>query len=160
VTSEGSRTPSAVIADSLIVPTPRHSLGMPNQDDHPRTAGPAPKARALQRRGTVRIESELDVSLFSENNFFTGFTEDLSDGGIFIATYEPRAVGDRLLIRLTLPEVERPITAKVEVRWLRVYDPTSDSPPGFGAQFVEIGKDERAAIERFVKQREPLFHPI
>src|SRR4051812_29423277 len=93
-----------------------------------------------ERRSVDRFESSFDVDMTSESNFFKGFSEDLSDGGIFVATHAARKIGDRLTIAFTLPGIETPIRANVEVRWLRAYDEANDTSPGFGARFVDLSE--------------------
>jgi len=42
---------------------------------------------AEARRAHVRHDVELEVSLESESNFYMGLTENLSEGGLFIAIH-------------------------------------------------------------------------
>ena len=92
-------------------------------------APPAQPMRALKRRNTARIDAEFDVDMTSEHNFFTGFSEDLSEGGVFIATYEPRRIGEHLAIAFRLPGDETPIRAVVEVKWMREQNFEASVPP-------------------------------
>ena len=39
------------------------------------------------RRRHLRYAVELDVSMSSEHNFYAGFAENLSEGGVFVATH-------------------------------------------------------------------------
>jgi uncharacterized protein (TIGR02266 family) len=112
---------------------------------------------ALQRRRTERLETEVEIDVESDHNFYTGFSSNLSDGGIFVATYRTHAVGDRLRVRVRLPGTDA-VEAKVEVRWVRSPEPGADVVPGFGAAFVELADDARRAIEDFVARRSPLFY--
>ena len=113
---------------------------------------------ASQRRSYPRVDAEFEIDFASEHTFFSGFSENLSDGGLFVATYNKRTLGERLHVRFTLPGLERPIDATVEVRWLRDYDPHMESSiPGFGASFVDLDDADREAIHRFLKKRAPIF---
>ena len=118
---------------------------------------PARPRRALKRRNTARIDAEFDVDMTSEHNFFTGFSEDLSEGGVFICTYQPRAIGEHLAIAFRLPGDDTPIRAVVEVKWMREQNVEGNVPPGIGASFVDVTPEDRARIERFVGHRTPLF---
>ena len=40
------------------------------------------------RRGHHRFSVDLDVSLGSDHNFYSGFAENLSVGGVFVATHQ------------------------------------------------------------------------
>lgn len=116
-----------------------------------------PNRPALKRRRTERLETELEIDVFSEHNFYTGFSSNLEDGGLFVATYRAHDVGDRLRVLMRLPGLDTPIEAKVEVKWVRAPEPGADVIPGFGAAFVELGDDARTLIERFAAKRAPLF---
>ncbi len=132
-------------------------LGVTDDTFAPMQARRSIAPHSNERRSVDRFESTFDVDMTSESNFFQGFSEDLSDGGIFVATHAARRIGDRLSIAFTLPGIETPIRADVEVRWLRAYDEANDTSPGFGARFVDISDDDRALIHRFLSLRNPLF---
>jgi len=113
---------------------------------------------ASNRRGAARVEAEIGIGFQSDSNFYTGFSENISEGGVFVATYEKWRIGERMRVRLTLPGHEEPLEAFVEVRWERTPDPSHDVKPGYGLQFVDLGDATRAVIERFVRKRAPMFY--
>ena len=104
---------------------------------------------ALARNPTQQLKAEIDVDVSSDHNFYAGFSANLSDAGLFVATYQPQAVGDRLWVRFRLPGIDEPIQAKVEVQWIRPPSAGDDGPPGFGGAFVELSDEGRAAVARF-----------
>jgi uncharacterized protein (TIGR02266 family) len=116
------------------------------------------KTPEVERRAAPRMEIEAEIGFQSETNFFTGFTEDISTGGIFIATYDTREIGDRLSVNFTLPNGHL-IAADGIVRWVREFNErTPDTMPGMGVQFESLGADDEEAIRGFVAQRQPLFY--
>jgi hypothetical protein len=67
-------------------------------------------------------------------------------------------IGTQVDLSFSLPSGER-IQAQGVVRWVReVNDKDPDSMPGLGVQFTRLEDDARAAIERFVASREPMFY--
>ena len=46
---------------------------------------------------------EVEVGFVGDNNFFAGLSLDVSEGGVFVATYEPRPVGTKLMLSFVLP---------------------------------------------------------
>jgi uncharacterized protein (TIGR02266 family) len=110
------------------------------------------------RRRAARYSVDLDVTMSSDHNFYAGFAENISSGGLFVATYVQRPKGDRMEIKLNLPGCPEPICAVGEVRWVRVFSERSNVPPGLGIRFIELSAADQAAIERFLKDREPLFY--
>ena len=111
-----------------------------------------------ERRSSTRVLLKTSVTLVSESNFYTGFSNNISEGGIFVATYEPMALGTQLELEFCLGADDNPIKAVGVVRWVREYNPHSDAPPGIGLQFAELSAADRQRVEAFVRQRETLFY--
>jgi hypothetical protein len=146
-------------------PQPAHRASppatAPTEPARTAAAGHAPAPAAAGANGIVRVAAELGVH--SATNFYKGLSgNDLFDsGGIFIATYQIPPIGRDLIIHVSMPggyEFE----AKGIVRWTREAPLSSasgmESPPGFGAQFTEISAEGKQLIQRYVRNREPLFH--
>jgi uncharacterized protein (TIGR02266 family) len=105
-----------------------------------------------------RLAVAVDVSMYTEHNFYTGLTENLSEGGLFIATYEVPSLGTEIELTISLPN-HPPIKTVGVVRWHREYNKfTSDLAPGIGVQFLTLAKPDHEAIERFLREREPLLY--
>src|SRR6187551_2528949 len=109
------------------------------------------------RREHERFAVDLQVSVLSESNFYAGLAENLSAGGLFIATHQLQKVGSRIELSLSMPESEEVFQIVGEVRWVRLYNEHSDTPPGLGVRFTELPAGAAAAISGFLGQREPLF---
>ena len=106
-----------------------------------------------------RFPVEIEVTLTSESNFYTGFTENLSEGGLFVATYDFSPVGSKIEFNFSLPGVGRTIQGNGFVRWIREYNATNEEVmPGMGIQFDSIAEEHFAAIEAFIVTRETLFY--
>lgn len=99
----------------------------------------------------------MEVTFESDHNFFMGFSENISEGGLFIATHSLREVGTRIALTFELPE-GRAIHATGEVRWVRLYNERSDAPPGLGLSFVDLTPEDAAEISAFVRRRAPIFY--
>jgi len=117
----------------------------------------AQSAAAHDLRGHYRKPVEIDITLESESQFYAGFGENLSEGGIFVATHAVQPVGTRLEVVFTLPGLNRPIRVQGDVRWVRPYSETSDSPAGMGLRFVSLAAPDAEAIRAFCARRAPLF---
>jgi hypothetical protein len=135
---------------------------------------PAPVAAAPKRAATqaepVRMPLddaalrpvEAALGAHSATNFYKGLAggDIVASGGLFVATYQVPEVGQKLLLKVSMPggyEFE----AKGVVAWTREVRLNATSPeasPGFGAQFSEITDEGRGLIQRYVRNREPLFH--
>ena len=122
------------------------------------TTSSKPQSPKPETRESGRFSVDLEVTMSSDHNFYAGFAENISSGGLFVATYVRRRKGDRLEIVFNIPSHPEPIRATGEVRWVREYSEHSNVPPGFGVRFVDLPDDAALAIDRFLKDREPLFY--
>ena len=104
-----------------------------------------------------RFVVDLQVDVLSEHNLYAGLAENLSAGGLFIATHQLQPVGSRIELSLRMPDSEEAFQIVGEVRWVRLYNEHSDTSPGFGVRFSELPPGSAEAINRFLGQREPLF---
>ena len=110
-----------------------------------------------QRRAHPRYAVELDVSMGSDHNFYAGFAENLSAGGIFIATHMLKPVGELIEFCVNLPGGAGTVRGVGEVRWIRDYCESSNVPPGMGLRFVEVGPGGNELIAWFLAERDPIF---
>jgi uncharacterized protein (TIGR02266 family) len=138
------------------------------QSDLPSTLPPAKTPGGVKQRAdssgaeSVRREHErfsvdLQVSVHSEHNLYAGLAENLSAGGLFIATHQMQKVGSKVELSVRMPDSDVVFAIRGEVRWVRVYNEQSDTSPGLGIRFLELPPGAAAAISRFLGQREPLF---
>jgi uncharacterized protein (TIGR02266 family) len=116
----------------------------------------APPADAAARREHSRFHVDLDVTVGSDHNFYAGFAENLSAGGVFIATHKLKPVGSAIELTINLPDGVQ-LRATGEVRWIRVFNEHSDTPPGMGVRFNDLAEASVALIQSFLARRDPLF---
>ena len=114
--------------------------------------------RPLSDRTQPRVRMQTAIDLRSASNFFTGFSTNLSAGGVFVAT--PQVLPRGTPVDLAFSLEGRTLHAHGVVRWSRAV--SSEAPellPGLGVQFVDLPEAAAQDISRFVAQREPLFFP-
>lgn len=126
-----------------------------SEGDEPTTGRASQPSFSGDRRSSPRIAVEAELGFQSETNFFNGFSEDLSDGGLFIATYNVLPIGRELTVKFGLPE-GREVTAEARVVWVR--EPHGDVSPGMGVRFTDLDDEDHAAILRFMDERPPVFY--
>jgi uncharacterized protein (TIGR02266 family) len=115
-------------------------------------------ATDVPRRQHPRHDVEIEVTLESESNFYLGLTENLSEGGLFIATHVLPPLGTQIDLSFKLPNFAEPIQLTGIVRWVREYSETSDASPGMGVRFESIRSDDIQHIRAFLDARAPLFY--
>lgn len=133
-----------------------------------RRAGSIP-VPAQDRRRAPRYALSLAITMQGDNNFYAGLSEDMSEGGVFIATHHALPIGTPVFLSFTLPDADEPILVYGIVQWLRGPDATArwDSNfgagaetgvmPGIGIRFHEMEPASLKAIRTFVRQRSPVF---
>jgi len=104
-----------------------------------------------------RISLRTEVHLESVSNLYTGLSNNLSEGGVFVATADLLARGTVLDLEFSIPDGGPSIQTTGVVRWTREDGEDIDGPPGMGVQFVELDDRARVRLERFVALRDTLY---
>jgi uncharacterized protein (TIGR02266 family) len=125
----------------------------------PGQAAAKPKAPPLPAKPIAtgpRDRLEANVGATTESNFFVGFSGEIAEGGVFIATYATLALGALVEVLVTLPGGYQFQVPGV-VRFVR--DPMDmDSEPGIGVRFEHLPGEHRELILRFIRKRPPVFY--
>jgi uncharacterized protein (TIGR02266 family) len=121
---------------------------------------PAPPSSARAgARAEARHAVELAVDFASDSNFYVGFAENISAGGVFVATYILRPIGSIIDLRIRIAGEEDVVELRGEVRWVREPSSSSDVWPGMGIRFEALSPADEARVRAFLATREPLFYP-
>lgn len=109
-------------------------------------------------RNNLRVNVEFEVTLTGPHSFFTGFTMDISEGGVFVATHRIFPIGTELRINLKIGDDRLDINSRVV--WIRNVDSSkiSGQEPGMGLKFIDLDENALLVISGFIKKREPLFY--
>jgi uncharacterized protein (TIGR02266 family) len=127
---------------------------------HPLTSVPSISPPPLQKRVVEgpRQAVEANVGASSETNFYVGFSGEIADGGVFVATYTTLDVGTPVEVTVTLPggfEFKVP----GHVHFVRdPMDMSAEAEPGMGVRFESLPADSRELVLRFVRKRPPMFY--
>jgi uncharacterized protein (TIGR02266 family) len=114
----------------------------------------APGGPASNRRGSERHPVSIELEFAQDSHFFTGLSQDISAGGIFVATYERLPIGTSL--SLTFETQTGPVEARGEVRWVR--DANHDEGrPGLGIAFTELSPGAAERIASYCSRTPPLY---
>jgi uncharacterized protein (TIGR02266 family) len=110
----------------------------------------------LERRQIARYEVNAEVNLSSDNNFYSGLTENLSVGGLFVTSNEALPnTGTVIELSLRLPGADADLRCTCEVRWHGV---SQNGRRGYGVRFVSLSPEAEAMIQGFIRHRKPLVH--
>ena len=106
-----------------------------------------------------RIVLKAQVSVRSQTNFFMGFSENISEGGVFISTTSAPNIGEEIEVNVPNLDGGEEIVKGI-VRWHRTQGDGSVS--GCGVQFLELSESAKKYIESLIDKlkKEPLFFDL
>ncbi|HUU02337.1 MAG TPA: TIGR02266 family protein [Myxococcota bacterium] len=108
--------------------------------------------RLLERRRFARVDARLQVEFVYAEGFFELKTEDLSLGGMFIATEHLVPMGEKIRVILHMPG-EMP-SAKAICEVVRVIDdPAPGRPAGLGVRFLKMEDSCLATVRDYLGLR-------
>jgi uncharacterized protein (TIGR02266 family) len=123
---------------------------------HPGDYGGVRTGGKVQRRTQLRFVVGLEIGLRSESNFWVASANNISEGGVFIATRELKPIGSQVEINIRLPNPHGVIWTLGEVRWIRETEAGAEAPLGMGVRFEGIGEEAQQAIRGFLATRPPI----
>jgi molecular chaperone DnaK len=114
---------------------------------------------SVDKRRDPRVPTELALKLAfdSVGDFIERYALNISRGGIFVRSRDPRPAGTRLNFDLRLRSGERVIRGTGVVVWTTPPSAPGEPPraPGMGIQFVELDAASRALVDQIVARRGP-----
>lgn len=113
--------------------------------------------RLMEQRASERVTMAVAVTGVCDNNFFMGFSENISEGGVFLSTMCPPQVGEHVDLSLAVGE-DHILLVKGEVRWHRTDD--RGEPTGCGVKFFPLTPDQEAVVASAMRMsgKQPLFY--
>jgi type IV pilus assembly protein PilZ len=109
-----------------------------------------------ERRRAPRAPIELKVEYRRLNTFFADYTQNISQGGTFIATDRPLPVGTQFVFALRVPGMDEPLKLEGKVVWVTLAaDASSGNPPGMGIEFQYDPRErseKEATVERLMTE--------
>ncbi len=110
------------------------------------------------KRRYQRASLRTEVDLVSESNLYAGITNNISEGGLFVASEELLQLGTVIDLVFSLPDDGPPLRITGIVRWVREDLEAIEAPPGMGVQFVGLEETARRRLERFIHQRDTYYY--
>ena len=119
-----------------------------------RTNTPTPSAnRRRYPRAPLSLLVQFRFNTVQE--FLLEYATNISLGGMFIRTTEPREVGTLIYFQFTLKDGSKLIEGLGRVTWATKYDPEDTSgtqQPGMGLEFVNVDEESMTLVEQIVQQ--------
>jgi len=122
-------------------------------------------AKGPENRSNARKDVGLLVKLSyaGVDEFAQRYATNLSDGGMFIRTRDPKAVGSEFRFKVEIANGQRVLQGNAVVRWVRgANDP--NGPAGMGVQFLDLDPASKALVDKMLAsasaKRPPVVAPI
>ncbi|MEW5855618.1 MAG: TIGR02266 family protein [Myxococcota bacterium] len=96
-------------------------------------------------RADHRFPVSMQISYKTDSTFVTDFTDDISQGGVFIVTANPMPLGTLVPLKMKVPGSLLPLKLKGVVCWHR-----KKSPEGMGLKFVFETESQKKKVEKLV----------
>lgn len=107
-----------------------------------------------ESRCAIRHLLEIEVAVECDGAKRVGFTENMSTGGVFVATYLAAKQGSKVVVALTIRGSRGGDTVRLagEARWQR--PSASERWPGVGVKFDDTGPDHEARMNKLLSLRD------
>jgi len=109
--------------------------------------GRAPEADARRSR---RERLVLRVDYSTVDSFFSEFTTNINEGGLFIETDTPSAIGTLVQLQFQLPGTDEPLKVSGRVIWTTPGAP--GEVPGMGVEFEDLDPIARDRVNAVVRR--------
>ncbi len=106
----------------------------------------ARKAASIDKRRSERAPVVVRVDYSTVDAFFSDFTRDINEGGMFIETDEPHAPDSVVTLQFKLPGGDEPLRVRGRVVWV-----SEGERAGMGIEFEGLDSAERARINQVVR---------
>ena len=103
-----------------------------------------------ERRRHDRLAIKVPVDYSSVDAFFSEFTSNINEGGMFIEMETPPELGTDVQLQFRLPGENQALQVEGRVAW--VSDGKADTPCGAGVEFKNLSNEARDQINRIVRE--------
>jgi uncharacterized protein (TIGR02266 family) len=114
-------------------------------------AGEAPAGADKRRAPRADLHILVQFRFTSFDEFLAEYATDISSGGMFLRTDQPRPEGALIYLQFALRDGSKLIEGLGKV--VRVNPPGGERPAGMGVEFVNVDEDSRGLIEDIVSQK-------
>ena len=110
-----------------------------------------PNPSAGDRRKSPRTEAVIPVDYSTVDAFFSEFTTNINEGGMFVGTDQPHPIDTEVTLQFRLPGREAPCSVKGRVVWVRE-QADGEGPRGMGIEFETLDDETRTRINELVRE--------
>ena len=115
------------------------------------TLKPTPEKSGSERRKSHRTGAVIPVDYSAVDVFFSEFTTNINEGGMFVGTDVPHPVETLVTLRFRLPGNDSPCEVTGRVVWIREAA-DDEGPRGMGIEFETLDDGTRTRINDLVRE--------
>ena len=106
-----------------------------------------------------QMHSSTRVSVDGKPSFYTGFIKNISEGGLFIHTYNILPIGTKMHVTFKVPKTDHIVELPAEVMWQRPSDSAADPEEvGYGVRFTSLPPEVKSRIDDYIAKKETIFY--
>lgn len=123
-------------------------------------ANGVPSAAGANLRASERPAFDIRVGVATDHKLFVGLTQNISAGGLFIATEAPLKRGDKVQVRFSVPGSNYVFDKQATVCWTRPVDADggdSRTHAGAGVKFENLSDEEQKILNAFLQVHDAIF---
>jgi len=107
----------------------------------------------IERRASPRADFVIRVNYQTVDSLFSEFARNINDGGVFIETDAPQAIGTSVELEFKLPGADRPVEVIGNVvRSISADQVEPDEITGMAIEFENLGSDARQQINEIIQK--------
>ena len=107
-----------------------------------------------ETRAANRLKTELKVYYgSSRKKSLSGFSVDLSAGGIYFCTDNLLEIDEELTLTFSIPgDEKKAVSCKARVAWVNTKENQHkpDYPPGMGVEFLDLAQEDLDSLVNFI----------
>jgi len=105
-----------------------------------------------------RVPKKFKVTYTSPKAFVDSYLFDIGKGGVFIKTNNPLKRGEKISLKISLPDGKKELEVLGQVAWSSEKKHRTllgKYPPGMGITFLNISVEDKERIQQVLKQPKP-----
>jgi len=93
------------------------------------------------------------------DDFVAKYATNLSEGGMFVRSKKPLAIGTVLSFKVEIANGQRVMQGTAKVKWVRAEAKSHAEPSGMGLEFIKLDDASQEVVHRMMAARAPLTTP-
>lgn len=113
-----------------------------------------PSGPPERRKTQKRLKAKLQIYFGpTKEIILSGFSVDISAGGLYLQTTYPFHENDEMRLIFTLPDQEESISCDAKVAWTNMEGRQliKELPAGVGLEFIKLSLEDLMAISKFIE---------